>query len=130
MPSAVAGVIEISRRRRVSTITTAHPSDMTTHRMSPWTPPEPSEPPTMIATPARRRAHRDPGADGYAFAHPDPREQRGEKGRDGLEEQDVGNARVVERQDEAARGERQSDRDDEAGTPDTAEGGERAAAPA
>ena len=43
---------------------------------------------------------------GIALAHQEPREQRRQEGRDGLEQQDVRHARVGERQDEAARDDR------------------------
>ena len=55
-PSAVAGVIEISRCLRVITITTAKPVDMMMQRTSPKRLPELSEPPTMIATPTSAAA--------------------------------------------------------------------------
>ena len=94
MPSAVAGVIEISRWLRVITITTAKPTDITTHSASPQRPPDPTEPPTMMATPSERGGHRDPGAQGDRLAHQEPRQQRRHERRAGLEQQHVGDRRV------------------------------------
>ena len=94
MPSAVAGVIEISRCRRVITITPANAGDIRATAASPRRPPQPSEPPTMIDDARQRRGHRDPGARGHALAHQQPGEERGEERRDGLEQQHVRHARV------------------------------------
>ena len=95
MPSAVAGVIEISRWLRVITITTANADGHhDAQRVAAQAAADPSEPPTMMATPASAAAIAIQVRGGIALAHQQPRQQRRQEGRDRLEQQHVRDARV------------------------------------
>ena len=127
MPSAVAGVIEISRCRRVITSTQANAVDISSDTQITVQAAAAERPADHDDDARERGSHRDPGAQGHSLSHQQPGEERRQEGRDRLEQQHVRQARGAEREDEATRGDRDADRHADARDADAAEGGERRA---
>ena len=98
----VAGSIETSRRWRLMTIETANENAISSDRRSPTPPPSPG-PPIITPTPASATAIATAGPRADRLAERDPGEQRREHGRHRLDEEDVRDRRVVQRDDERAR---------------------------
>ena len=118
----MAGAIEMSRRWRV--ITTAERErehhDHGEHETEPLRAARPTD---HEADSDQGDRHRHDRAAGDRLAKRDPGDQRGRDRRRGLHEEHVGDGRVVERDDEAARGEGRQGGDGERGSPHRREGG-------
>ncbi len=124
----VAGAIEIARWRRVSTIETAKATVATIASPSPSPLPAPASA-EHHGDAGERDHHRGPGALRDPLSERDACDQRGDQRRDREDEEDVGDARVVEGHDEGAGGDRDADRGGEPRSADAPEGRDDTGAP-